>query len=168
MNLEDTRNLIAFHYWARNRMFEAVEPLSQEQFTRELGGSFGSVRSTIVHTLSAERIWLFRWKGETPAGMLAAEDFPDFPSVRKTWLDQEANLRRHFDGLDEPGIQKVIHYRTLAGIESASPLWQMLQHVVNHASYHRGQVTTLLRQLGAAPPKGTDLITFYRENPAGA
>jgi uncharacterized damage-inducible protein DinB len=168
MNLQDVRHLIAFHYWARNRMLEAVELLSPEQFTRELGGSFGSVRNTVVHTLSAECIWLFRWKGETPTGMLTPESFPDLASVRRAWLDQEASLRRYFDGLDEQGIQKVIPYRTLAGVESASPLWQMLQHVVNHASYHRGQVTTLLRQLGEAPPKGTDLITFYRENPAGA
>ena len=51
-----------------------------------------------------------------------------------------------------------------------SVLWHMLQHVVNHATYHRGQVTTLLRQLGAAPPKSMDLIAYYRElgTPAGA
>ena len=72
---------------------------------------------------------------------------------------------RFFEALDEQEIQRVIRYRTFAGLESSSVLWQMLQHVVNHASYHRGQVTTMLRQLGAAPPKGTDLITFYRENP---
>jgi uncharacterized damage-inducible protein DinB len=48
-------------------------------------------------------------------------------------------------------------------LTGASPLWQMLQHVVNHATYHRGQVTTLLRQLGATPPKSQDLIAFYRE-----
>jgi len=168
MNVQDVRNLIAFHYWARNRMLEAVEALSAEQFTQELGGSFGSVRNTVVHTLSAECIWLLRWKRETPAGMLTAESFPDLASVRKAWSDQEASLRGYFDGLDEQGIQKVIPYKTLAGVESASPLWQMLQHVVNHASYHRGQVTNFLRQLGAAPPKGTDLITFYRENPSGA
>jgi uncharacterized damage-inducible protein DinB len=165
MNLQDARNLIAFHYWARDRMLDAVESLSQEQYTRELGGSFGSVRDTVVHTLSGECVWLARWKGETPTRMLAPESYPDFASVSNAWLDHEANLRRFFEAIDEQGIQKVMPYRTLAGIESAAPLWQMLQHVVNHASYHRGQVTTLLRQLGAAPPKGTDLITFYRENP---
>ena len=71
MNLQDARHLINFHYWARNRMLEALEPLSLEQFTQELGGSFGSVRNTAVHTLSAECVWLLRWKGENPPGMLA-------------------------------------------------------------------------------------------------
>ena len=50
----------------------------------------------------------------------------------------------------------------LNGQAGASPFWQMLQHVVNHASYHRGQVTTMLRQIGAAPGKPMDLIAFYR------
>jgi len=165
MNLQDTRNLIAFHYWARNRMLEALDPLSPEQFTQDLGGSFSSVRNTVVHALSAERIWLSRWMGESPPVMLTAEMFPDLPTVRRAWSDTESKLRALFDAAGEDGIQRVIGYKTLAGIESQSILWQMLQHVVNHATYHRGQVTNYLRQLGCAPPKSTDLIAFYRENP---
>lgn len=164
MNLQDAHNLIAFHYWARNRMLDAVELISQEQLTREAGSSFGSVRNTLVHTLSAERIWLSRWKRETPAVSLSPEDFPDTDSIRSAWSEQEATLRAYFEGLDESGIQRVVPYKTLAGQDSSAVLWQMLQHVVNHASYHRGQVTTMLRQLGAAPPKATDMIVFYREN----
>lgn len=165
MNLQDAQHLINFHYWARNLMLEALEPLSLEQFTQELGGSFGSVRNTIVHTLSAECVWLLRWNGENPPGMLAPGGYPDLAAVRHAWTDNEAKMRQFFEPLDEAGLQKVIPYKTFAGLETASPLWQMLQHVVNHASYHRGQITTLLRQLGAAPPKGTDLIAYYRENP---
>jgi uncharacterized damage-inducible protein DinB len=165
MNLQDTQRLIDFHYWARDRMLDAVDQLSREQFTQDVGGSFGSVRSTVVHTYSAEFVWLRRWKGESPAGMITPEQFPDAASIRRTWADNEVSLRAFFAPLDDHGIQKVIRYKTFAGVESSSPLWQMLQHVVNHASYHRGQVTTLLRQLDAQPPKGTDLITFYRENP---
>jgi uncharacterized damage-inducible protein DinB len=119
----------------------------------------------VVHTYSAEYVWLKRWKGETPSGMVTPEQFPDTASIRRTWADHERSLRAFFEPLDENAVQKVMRYKTLAGVESAAPLWQMLQHVVNHASYHRGQVTTLLRQLGAPPPKGMDLITFYRENP---
>ena len=72
-------------------------------------------------------------------------------------------MRALLDGLDEEGINRVIQYETTGGERVASVFWQMLQHVVNHASYHRGQVTTMLRQLGAAPPKSLDLIAFYRE-----
>jgi uncharacterized damage-inducible protein DinB len=55
-----------------------------------------------------------------------------------------------------------------SGVSSAQPFWQLLQHLVNHGSYHRGQITTMLRQLGAAPPKSVDLISFYRERSAPA
>jgi uncharacterized damage-inducible protein DinB len=164
MNLQDTRNLIAYHYWARNRILDAVALLSPEQFTREVGGSFGSVRNTLVHTLSAECIWLLRWKGESPSGMLAPEKFADLNAIREAWSTHESRLRAFFDGLDERGIQQSIKYKMFNGEDTTSVLCHMLQHVVNHASYHRGQVTTLLRQLGAAPPKSMDLIAFYREN----
>src|SRR5262245_36706349 len=164
MNLQDTRDLIAYHYWARNRILDAAEPLSAEQLLRSVGGSFGSVRNTLVHTLSAEVLWLLRWKGETPTAMLSPEKFPDIASIREAWGDQERSLRSFFDGIDEQKLQQSLRYKTLAGQDATSPLYQMLQHVVNHASYHRGQVTTLLRQVGAAPPKGMDLIAFYREN----
>ena len=60
-------------------------------------------------------------------------------------------MRAFVDGLGESGIARVFEYKLLSGQAGASPFWQMLQHVVNHASYHRGQVTTMLRQLGAAP-----------------
>jgi uncharacterized damage-inducible protein DinB len=166
MNLQDTRHLIAFHYWARNRILDAVDPLTPEQYTRELGGSFGSIRNTLVHMLSAECIWLSRWKGEAPPGMFSPDKFPDVASLRDAWNDQESRMRSFFEPLDEGGIQQTIRYKSIlfAGQEVVSPLWQMLQHVVNHATYHRGQITNFLRQLGAAPPKGMDMIVYYREN----
>src|SRR5215471_15552479 len=108
MNLQDARNLINFHYWARNRMLDALEQLSQDQFTQELGGSFGSVRNTVVHTLSAECVWLARWKRESPPGMLAPADYPDLASVRRAWTHNEAKLRQLFGPFDEAGIQEVI------------------------------------------------------------
>ena len=164
MNLQDTQNLINYHYWARDRILDAVDPLSTEQLLQSVGGSFGSVRNTLVHILSAECLWLLRWKGETPTAMLSPEKFADAAAIREAWKDQERSLRSFFEGMDEQGLQQPRRYRSLAGQEAVSPLWQMLQHVVNHASYHRGQVTTLLRQLGAAPPRGMDLIAYYREN----
>jgi uncharacterized damage-inducible protein DinB len=165
MNLQDVRKLVDFHYWARNRTLDAVKLLSPEQYSKEVGGSFGSVRNTVVHTFAAEHLWFSRWIGEPVTGLQTPENYPDFESIRIAWTDLEVRLRAYFAGLDEAGLQRVLHYKSLAGVESSSPIWQMLQHVVNHASYHRGQVTTLLRQLGVAPPKATDLIAFYRENP---
>jgi uncharacterized damage-inducible protein DinB len=71
-------------------------------------------------------------------------------------------VRAFLASLGEAGITRVFHYTMMNGTEGASPFWQMLQHVVNHASYHRGQVTTMLRQLGAQPAKSMDMIAYYR------
>jgi uncharacterized damage-inducible protein DinB len=72
-------------------------------------------------------------------------------------------MRAYIEGLDDHDLDHAISYKLLSGQPGAAVLWHMIQHVVNHASYHRGQVTTMLRQLGAAPPKSTDLIIYYRE-----
>ena len=72
-------------------------------------------------------------------------------------------MRAFLEDLGEAGIDRVFEFTLFSGQPGASPFWQMLQHIVNHASYHRGQVTTMLRQLGAQPPKSLDMIAFYRE-----
>ena len=101
--------------------------------------------------------------GECAGGAVSADQFPDVATIRRTWTEHERNVRALLDDLGEDGVARVIPYTLFSGVASASPFWQMLQHVVNHASYHRGQVTTMLRQLGAAPAKSCDMITFYRE-----
>jgi len=163
MKARDVRTLLDYHYWARDRMLDAVEALAPQQFTRELGGSFRSVRDTLAHLYGAEWIWYSRWQGEAPTALPTPDQFPDVASIRQAWRDHEKRMRAYVDGLDDHGLERVIAYKLLSGQPGASVLWQMIQHVINHASYHRGQVTTLLRQLGAAPPKSTDLITYYRE-----
>jgi uncharacterized damage-inducible protein DinB len=163
MNLTNLRLLLDYHYWARDRLLDAVEPLTPDQFTRDMGNSFRSIRDTVAHIYAAEWAWHSRWLGHSPTALLPSDLFPDVTAVRQAWRDLEGKVRALLDGLDEDGIQRVIEYKLINGQPGASVFWQMLQHVVNHASYHRGQVTTMLRQLGATPPKSMDLIAFYRE-----
>jgi uncharacterized damage-inducible protein DinB len=158
----DFRALLDFHYWARDRLLEALEPLTTEQYTRDLGSSFKSIRDTLAHTYSAEWVWYSRWQGTSAAGHLPPERFPDVATIRSEWTAHEARMRAFLDRVGDDGLNRVIGYRMFDGTEAATPLWQMLQHVVNHASYHRGQITTLLRQLGAKPPQSMDLIAYYR------
>ena len=167
MNQRDLQTLLDYHYWARDRVLEAVEKLTPEQFTRDLGSSFKSVRDTLVHTYSAEWAWHSRWRGVSPTALLKADDFPDVPAIRTSWMDLEKNVRGFLADGGDAGVGRVIEYKLLSGQPGASPLWQMLQHMVNHASYHRGQVTTMLRQLGTAPAKSMDMIGFYREQASG-
>lgn len=163
MTFDDLNTLLDYHYWARDRVLDAVSALTPEQFTRDMGNSFGSVRDTLSHTVAAEWAWLSRWKGASPTALLPHDRVPDAASVRTEWAKLEPEVRGFLRGLGPEGITRVIEYKLLNGATGATPFWQMLQHVVNHASYHRGQITTMLRQLGAQPPKSMDLIAFYRE-----
>jgi uncharacterized damage-inducible protein DinB len=163
MHLDDLTVLLDYHYWARDRMLDAVEPLSAEQFTRDMGSSFRSIRDTLAHTYAAEWARYSRWLGESPTALLPFDRFPDAASLRTAWTDLEAKVRAFVEKLGEDGIDRIIEYKLLNGQPGASAVRHMLQHFVNHASYHRGQITTMLRQLSAAPPKSMDMIAFYRQ-----
>jgi len=162
MNIQELQTLIDYHYWARDRLLDAVGKLSSDDFTRDLGSSFKSVRDTLVHIYSAEWIWCSRWQGESPTAMIAGNTFGELIALRKAWDEHEVTMRSVLDGFAPDGLDQVIEYQDTKGNVWRQIFWEMLQHVVNHASYHRGQVTTMLRQLQAAPSDSMDLITFYR------
>lgn len=162
MTLQDLKTMLDYHYWARNRLLDALEPLTPEQFTRDLGSSFKSIRDTVAHIYAAEWAWHARWQGNSPTSLLASDQFLDVASVRRVWTEHETRMRAFIDALGEDGVARVIDYKLLNGQAGSSPIWEMVQHVVNHASYHRGQVTTMLRQIGAQPAKSMDMIAYYR------
>jgi uncharacterized damage-inducible protein DinB len=163
MNSRELQQLLDYHYWARDRLLDAAERLSPDDWMRDLGSSFASVRDTLVHIYAAEWIWCSRWRGDSPTAMPRGDAFSDVATLRRAWSELEATLRTVLDQFAHEGLDRVVEYRDTKGTAWRQVFWQMLQHVVNHASYHRGQVTTMMRQLRASPPASTDLITFYRE-----
>jgi uncharacterized damage-inducible protein DinB len=162
MNIDDIRLLYDFNAWANNRTVDACAALAPEQFTRDLASSFRSVRDTLAHIYGAQWVWLERWHGRVPTALPSAADFPDLDTVRRRFVEIDRNLVDFAASLNADDLHRLVQYKTVAGAAQAQPLWQMLQHVANHSTYHRGQVTTLLRQLGAKATS-TDLIAFYRE-----
>ena len=162
MTLQDLQTLVDYHYWARDRLLAALEPLTPEQVQPRSGQQLSLVRETVTHVYAAEWAWYERWKGPVADGAAAGDRFADLAALRAAWTDQERNLRAYIDRLGDGGVSRIIEYKLLSGQAGASPIWQMVQHVVNHASYHRGQITTMLRQIGAEPPKPMDLIAYYR------
>lgn len=168
MTLDQVRTLLDYHYWARDRILAAAERLTPEQYARDLGSSFRSVRATLCHVYLADLVWYARWQGTTSPGSASAEPFEDVPALRRAWQELEAQYRESLDAAGGEGIRRTISYTLFSGSPGTSIVWQMLQHVVNHASYHRGQVTTMLRQLGADAPQTLDLMAFYREREASA
>jgi uncharacterized damage-inducible protein DinB len=163
MSPEEARLLFDYHFWARDRALDAAAAVKPDQFTREMGNSFGSLRDTIAHLYGADLVWYERWAGGSPTGLPPAAQFADLDSLRRAWRELEPKIRAFVNGLDAAGLARTLTYRAFNGQMATVAYWQMLQHVVNHGSYHRGQVTTLVRQLGAPAGKSMDLIAFYRE-----
>ena len=161
MDFDQLKTLVDYHYWGRDRVLDCAEKLSPEQLTRDLGNSFPSVRDTLVHLYGADWIWRERWDGNSPNALPGTEIFPDVASIRKAWLEEERRVRGVVERLGPAGVLEPITY-SRNGVSQSQPFWQTLQHVVNHGTYHRGQVVTMLRQLGASVV-ALDLIVFYRE-----
>ena len=161
------RFLFQFNQWADRRMLDACGALSNEQFTRSLGSSFSSVRDTVAHLYGAEYVWNERIHGRSPTALVTGAGFPDLAAVREKLEEMDAYYIDYVSKLTQQDLDRVIRYKGFTGEEFSNPLWQSLHQLTNHASYHRGQITTMLRQLGAKAVS-TDLIGYYRELNAAA
>jgi uncharacterized damage-inducible protein DinB len=167
MTPEEIRTLYDYNAWANHRSLDAASALSAEKFVQPMGSSFGSVRDTLAHIYGAEWIWLERFQGRSPASLPDATRFQDIASLRAQWNELEGRQLGFVRGLTLSDLERVFEYKTLKFGVYRNPLVESLQHVVNHGTYHRGQVTTLLRQLGAQPV-ATDLMHFHRERATAA
>jgi uncharacterized damage-inducible protein DinB len=153
VSLASLNELFDFNYWARDRQLHTCAGLSEEQFLRPLGNSFPSLRDTLTHLLAVEWLWLERWRGQSPRTLLAPSEFPTVAALSERWQTVEREMREYVAGLTEETLERPLTIVNTRGQEWTYPLHHMIQHLLHHQTYHRGQVTTLLRQLGVQPPK---------------
>jgi len=163
VNLQDIHDLYDYNYWAKRRILAVVETLSPEQFAKDLSSSHGGIQGTLFHIMGAEEIWFKRWKGESPSSFGTAEQYPSLDLLSDHWdmVEHEVMGFCHMLKSDED-LRKIIAYRNLKGEAYSQPLGRLMQHLVNHSTYHRGQVVTMLRQLGVKPV-ATDLVAYFLE-----
>jgi uncharacterized damage-inducible protein DinB len=161
VSLETLNELYDYNYWARDRQLEACGALTEEQFLRPMGNSFSSLRDTLAHLLVVEWAWHERFRGRSPRSLPSwLEELRNLPALRERWAPVEQDLRNYVAGLDTQALACPLTYINLKGETWTYPLWQALFHLINHQTYHRGQVTTLLRQLGARPAQIDFLVYF--------
>ena len=125
MTTDDVRVLIDYHYWARDRVLDAVEALTPEQLTRDMGNSFKSVLDTLAHLHASEWIWLSRWHGESPTAPLPADRFADVAAVRAGWAELETKMRGLAAVLTDERLNGFLDYRLLNGTAGRNRLWHM-------------------------------------------
>ena len=160
MNRQDIELLYRYDRWANELVFDSASKLTEEQFTKDMQSSHRSVRDTLVHIVGAEWIWLKRWLGTSPKSFIDPAEFPDVASLTAKMKEVERDQMEFIDKLTDQGLAEVIAYTNMKGEPWEYPLGHLMQHLVNHSSYHRGQVTTMLRQL-SAEVVSVDLLYFF-------
>lgn len=161
------RELLLYMLWADRHMLAAVRPVQPEHLTRDAGVSFGSLLGTMVHMLGAQRVWLSRFSGHPLDHLPAADDFPDLPAWIHGWEETASGIEAFLAGLTDQQLAAPLTWTNFRGATYTQPLWQLVIHLVNHSSYHRGQVVSLLRQMGYEPPP-TDLSYYFAERNAAS
>jgi uncharacterized damage-inducible protein DinB len=152
---------LRFNQWATGQILDETVPLPAEQLVKNLGGSFSNVYNTLVHLYRADCIWYDRLNA-VPTGPLDAYEAPGCTyDLQTAWTALLAKTLAWGESQAEDDWHIERSYKTLAGVPIISPQWQMVLHLVNHGTHHRGQITHMLRQLGAKPVN-LDLIGFYR------
>jgi len=167
MNPTEMLTLYEYNAWADRRAMLAASALSPEQFTKTLCSSFPSVRDTLAHIYGVEWLWLERFQGRSPSAIPDAKEFDGAEKLQTRWAEFEPTLLNFVRGLTQEDLDRMMEYKTMKFGVYKNPLWQSMLHLVNHGTYHRGQVTTILRQLDAQPIL-TDLMHFYRERSTAA
>ena len=161
MNVSDIKTLYRYNDWANALIFTAITKLPEEAVKRDLGGSLPSLRDVVAHNITAEWAWLERWHGvnptERPAWITDA-----VPSLIGHLEEIETKRNRFLESLSDADLPVDRSIVYLSGKPDTQRLQDMLVHVVNHSTYHRGQITLMFRQLGHAPPS-TDFVAFRAE-----
>ena len=172
MTKDDIQLLFEYHRWANRRIFQSASTLSAEQFTRDLGGSFRSVRDTLVHIVSGEWGWLMYFKEESPSAdfltklwtplntLFHPDAYADLAAVQSKWEEIEEEQVELMDGMTDESMKRMLPVR-----DTHLSMAHLLQHVANHSTYHRGQVSLMMRQLGAQPV-ATDFAMFLLQRGA--
>jgi len=161
MTLDEVRELFAYNAWANRKIFDAAMALPDEQYRRDLKSSHGGIHGTLAHIVWAEQLWLHRWLARPNPAVPQGRDLATIGAVRARWEEVEAERAAFLGGLTAAQLEATRAVKPSTGGEYVHTLRQMLLHAVDHSTYHRGQVVTLLRQVGAVPPN-TGLIVFYR------
>ena len=165
ISADTLRGHLDYTAWASGLLLDSARQLSPQELNRDFGTGDKSVLGTLVHIFAGDRIWLERIQGIKREALVDPGDH-DFavlqqawPRVQQGWKDWAAALT------DAQALEDVSFYRSATGSMFRMPVWQIVMHVVNHGTHHRGAVSGFLRAMGKTPPK-LDLIAYYFVKPA--
>lgn len=151
-----------YNSWANGKMCSFLESLTNVQLDLEQNSSFTSIRKTAEHIADCEYNWLKRIKGDSNWEFKAEKFQGDVKKLSQFWLEQSSQFVKVAGENNAESLEKVIPYKNIKGDPFQNELYKIITHVMNHTTYHRGQLVTMLRGAGFTDLSSTDLITFYR------
>jgi uncharacterized damage-inducible protein DinB len=156
--------MAGYNEWANARLFGAAATLTEESYRQDVGAYFGSLHGTLNHLLVADRIWMHRLTGtgEHPE-KLNAILFEDLPSLRAARVEEDSRIVSFLQSLDESAFEEMCDYRTLNGIPQRQRRREIIAHLFNHETHHRGQAHAILTVLGVKEPEPLDLLIMLRD-----
>jgi uncharacterized damage-inducible protein DinB len=161
MTAQEARLHVRYTGWASRKLVEAAANLTPEERTRAMGVSHESLQKTLAHIYFADSVWYTRTV-DSARPVPNPKELPSMETFTAEWSALQSNWEKWAGGLSDADLERIAQYKLLDGTPYETPVWQILMHVVNHATLHRGQVMAMLRQLGTKPPP-TDIIYYYRE-----
>lgn len=153
----------AYNLWSNQRLAEVANNLSDDALNKEINSSFPSVYKTVLHLWDVEDIWWQRlklseqqvWQSDTFNGSVM--------ELTNNLLAQSKQWKEWVDVATEAALQHEFIYRNSKKDQFKQPVYEMLLHLFNHQTFHRGQLITMLRQTGEGTIPNTDLISFLRK-----
>ena len=154
----DSVKLITYNTWANRKIAEQVEGLPNELFSKEVGGSFPSIKLTLIHLLESDWLWMNRWNGIPCADIPAGWSITDASSIINLWTPIQNEIEERVKEIGH-NQHKEISFITKKGDPYSLPSLDIVIHLTNHGTYHRGQIANMIRMLGEKPPS-TDYFIF--------
>ncbi|MHB8414211.1 MAG: DinB family protein [Acidiferrobacteraceae bacterium] len=153
-----------YNGWANVRLYGMASQLTDEQYRRDVGVYFKSLHGTLNHLLAADRIWMHRLTGvgDHP-NTLNAIRCDDLPSLSVAREQEDHRIVRFVESLSSAQLEEVCEYRTLNGTPQRQRRREILAHLFNHQTHHRGQAHAVLTILGLTEPDPLDLLIMQRE-----
>lgn len=156
-------NYARYNLWANKRICDFLLQVEEEKLNREIVSSFTGIKKTCTHVLGAEVLWIMRLHGTSPSSVPAKYEEMSIREITNLWLSKSQEIISFIENKTEEELLEMLHYKNIAGQSFISSVRDIMQHVVNHGTYHRGQIITMLRQAGFSKLFPTDYIVFCRE-----
>jgi uncharacterized damage-inducible protein DinB len=167
MSIENFRQFADYNHWANRRLYGAALAMPDEAYRRWTGVFFGSLHGTLNHLLLTDRVWLKRLTGEGEhPNRLDAILFEELKDLLRARLAEDARLKRVIGGYSEADLGEAVSYQTMSGQPQRQKLQDILLHLFNHQTHHRGQAHACCSIVAGQEPPSLDLLAFQRGVPA--